>query len=147
MSTVKNELQPTLNNHYFSHTAGLQFNLLSKKGWFLQNDLTNQLYTGLSQGYNQSYFLWNMGAGKKIFKKQQGEIKLSVFDLLKQNRSIIRTVTETYIEDAQSMVLRQYFMLTFSYNLRNFGTAKMGGNIGGSRRPGGFGNQSNNQIP
>ncbi|MEO8584114.1 MAG: outer membrane beta-barrel protein [Flavitalea sp.] len=143
VSTVKNDLQPTLNNHYFSHVAGLQFNLLSKKGWFIQNNLTNQLYTGLSQGYNQSYFLWNMSAGKKIFKKQQGELKASVFDLLKQNRSIVRTVTETYIEDAENQVLRQYFMLTFSYNLRTFGT----GGRGGMKRSSGMGNQNGRQIP
>jgi hypothetical protein len=121
INTVKNQLQPTLNNEYFSQTAGVQFNLLSKKGWFLQNDLTNQLYNGLSQGFNQNYFLWNMSTGKKFFKKQQGELKLSVFDLLKQNRSIVRNVTETYIEDVQNQVLRQYFMMTFTYNLRTFG--------------------------
>ena len=55
---------------------------------------------------------------------QPGELKLSVFDLLKQNRSITRTVTESYIEDVQNQVLTQYFMLTFSYKLKNFGNAK-----------------------
>jgi hypothetical protein len=64
-----------------------------------------------------------MSAGKKFLKNQKGELKLSVFDLLRQNRSVVRNVTETYIEDVQNQVLRQYFMLTFTYNLRNFGTA------------------------
>lgn len=109
-----------MNNKYFSQTAGVQFNLLTKNGWFLQNDLTHQLYNGLSQGFNQDYFLCNLSAGKKFFKKQQGELKLSVFDLLKQNRSIVRNVTERCIEDVQNQVLRQYFMAIFSYNLRNF---------------------------
>ncbi|HEY4148044.1 MAG TPA: hypothetical protein VGM41_03910, partial [Chitinophagaceae bacterium] len=48
--------------------------------------------------------------------------KLSVFDLLNQNVSISRTATETYVEDVQNTVLQQYFMLTFTYNLKNFGT-------------------------
>jgi hypothetical protein len=131
LSNVKNELQPTLNNNYFSHNAGLQMNLLSKSGWFFQNDLNNQLYSGLSAGFNQSYFLWNMSVGKKFLKNQKGELKASVFDLLKQNRSINRSVTETYIEDVQNQVLQQYFMLTFTYNLRNFGAVPVptrGGN-------------------
>jgi len=34
----------------------------------------------------------------------------------------VRTVTGSYIEDVQSKVLRQYFMLTFTYSLKNFGT-------------------------
>lgn len=131
INTVKNALQPTLNNHYFSQTAGIQANLLTKSGWFLQNDLSNQLYTGLSAGFNQNYFLWNVGTGKKFGKKQQAEVKLSVFDLLRQNRSIVRNVTETYIEDVRNQVLRQYFMLTFTYNLRSFASA------GGTRGPAG----------
>jgi vacuolar-type H+-ATPase subunit D/Vma8 len=64
-----------------------------------------------------------MSAGKKLLKDQRGELRLSVFDLLKQNQAIRRNVTENYIEDVQNDVLQQYFMLTFTYNLRNFGTA------------------------
>jgi hypothetical protein len=122
-NNVKNQLQPASNDHYFQHVAGVQLNLLSKSGWFFQNDLNNQYYSGLSAGFNQDYWLWNMSAGKKILKDQKGELKLSVFDLLKQNRSITREVTSEYIQDVQNQVLQQYFMLTFTYNLRNFGTA------------------------
>lgn len=111
-------------NNYVNQTAGVVLNLLNKKGWFIQNDVTNQSYKGLSAGLNQSYWLWNAAIGKKILKNKAGELKLSVFDLLKQNQSITRTVTGAYIEDATSQVLQQYFMLTFTYNLKNFGTAK-----------------------
>ena len=111
-------------NNYVNQAAGIQLNLLNKKGWFIQNDVSNQSYTGLSGGLNQSYWLWNAAIGKKFLKNKAGELKLSVFDLLKQNQSIVRTVTESYIQDAQSQVLQQYFMLTFTYNLKNFGTAK-----------------------
>ena len=111
-------------NKYLSQSAGVQLNLLSKKGWFIQNDLNHQRYSGLSDGFNQNYWLWNAGIGKKFLKKQQAELKLTVFDLLKQNQSITRTVTESYISDVQNQVLQQYFMLTFTYNLKNFGTAK-----------------------
>jgi hypothetical protein len=132
-SDIQNELQPTLNTKYFSHVAGLQMNLLSQTGWFFQNDINNQLYSGLSAGFNQSYFLWNMSVGKKFLPGQKGELKLGVFDLLKQNRSINRSVTETYIEDVQNQVLQQYFMLTFTYNLRNFGNAPVAPARGNNR--------------
>ena len=118
---VKNTIQPELNNNYFTQTAGAQISLLSKSGWFIQTDINNQRYSGLTDGFNQSFWLWNVNAGKKILKNQKGELRLGVFDLLKQNRSISRTTTETYIEDLQTTVLQQYFMLTFSYRLRNFG--------------------------
>jgi hypothetical protein len=64
-----------------------------------------------------------MAIAKKILKGQKGEIRLSVFDLLDQNQSISRNVTETYFEDVTTKVLKQYFMLTFTYNLKNFGKA------------------------
>ncbi len=123
-NVVKNSIQPQLNNNYISQTAGVQLNVLSKKGWFVQNDLNNQSYSGLTDGFNQNYWLWNAAVGKKFLKNQAGELKLSVFDLLKQNQSIVRTVTETYVEDVQNQVLRQYFMLTFTYKLKNFGVVK-----------------------
>jgi hypothetical protein len=107
--------------HYVDQVAGIQFNLLTKSGWFLQNDLNNQTRTGYSGGLNQSFWLWNAAVGKKFLKNKVGELKLSVFDLLKQNQSISRTVYPTYIEDSQSRVLQQYFMLTFTYSLKNFG--------------------------
>ncbi len=119
----KNSSNPSLNSNYVTQTAGLQANLLTKKGWFLQNDVSNISNSGLSAGYNQSYWLWNAAIGKKFLKNQAGELKLSVFDLLKQNQSITRTVDPTYIQDTRNQVLQQYFMLTFTYKLKNFGTA------------------------
>ena len=128
----------TINNKYINQSAGMQFNLLNKKGWFIQNDLNNQIYSGLTDGFNQSYWLWNAAIGKKFLKKKEGELKLSVFDLLKQNQSIVRTVTGAYIEDSQNQVLQQYFMLTFTYSLKNFGVPARGGNMENNyNRPGG----------
>lgn len=112
------------NNKFVNQSAGVTLNLLNKKGWFIQNDVSGQSYNGLSGGLDQSFTLWNAAIGKKFLKRQAGELKLSVFDLLKQNQSISRNVTNTYIEDVQSQVLQQYFLLTFTYNLKNFGTPK-----------------------
>jgi hypothetical protein len=122
-NNAKNSLQPQLDNKYFMSATGVKLNLLSKNGWLFNSDVTNQSYSGLSDGFNQSYWLWNMAIAKKIFKKQLGEIRLSVFDLLDQNQSISRTVSETYLEDKTTLVVQQYFMLTFTYNLKNFGKA------------------------
>lgn len=132
-NSVKNSnpISGNSNTNYFSHTASVNLNLLSKSGWFYQTDLTNQLTAGYSQGFNQDYFLWNMSAGKKFLKNQKGELKLSVFDVLKQNQSITRNVTGNAIQDVQNVVLQRFFMLTFTYNLKTFGQ--------GNARPNNFG--------
>ncbi|WP_223710226.1 outer membrane beta-barrel family protein [Niabella beijingensis] len=116
--------QRTGNNRYVTQTGGFFANLLSKNGWFVQNDLTYQNYSGLTADMNQSFWLWNAAIGKKFLKNKAGELKLSVFDLLNQNQSISRAVNANYITDSRNMVLQQYFMLTFTYSLRNFGKGK-----------------------
>ena len=123
-NNAKSSANAANNQHYVNQVTGVQFNLLSKKGWFVQNDLTNQRYTGLTGGLNQNFWLWNASIGKKFLKNQVGELKLSAFDLLKQNQSIVRTVSENYIEDSRSNVLQQYFLLTFTYSLKNFGSGR-----------------------
>lgn len=119
--------------NYFNHSAGVQLNLLSKGGWFFQNDLNNQL---LDQGTTQTFWLWNMSAGKKFLKSRKAELKASVFDLLKQNIAFSRSLTENgnALVTERSQVLTQYFMLTFTYNLRNFGAAATRNSGGGMRQ-------------
>jgi len=137
------------NTKYINQSIGAQVNLLSKKGWFLQNDISGNTYSGLSlsSGANQSFWLWNAAIGKKFLKNNAGELKLSVFDLLKQNQSITRTVTENSIIDTQTEVLKQYFMLTFTYSLKNFGTAATrGGNNNPGFNRGGMGQGGNRQF-
>lgn len=124
INTVKNSIEPTLNNNYFMQSAGVSANFLTKKGLFLNNDLTNEYYSGLTGANNTNYWLWNVAIGQKFLKNQMGELKLSVFDLLKQNRSITRNVTASYIQDVNNQVLQQYFMLTFTYKLKTFGKGK-----------------------
>lgn len=117
---VRNTLNASSNNEYFNQTSRLSLNYIFWKGIVFNTELNHQFYSGLSAGFNQSYLLWNMSLAKKVFKKQQGEIKLSVYDLLKQNTSVVPTVTDAYIQYSQTNVLQQYFMLTFTYNLRFF---------------------------
>lgn len=124
INTVKNSIQPNLNNNYFTQSIGINTNFLTKKGLFLNNAISNESYKGLTDGFNQNYWLWNMAIGQKFLKNQDGELKLSVFDLLNQNRSITRDVTESYVQDQTNQVLRQYFMLTFTYKLKTFGKGK-----------------------
>lgn len=114
---VVNQIQPELNNHYFYQTAQLNFSLTFWRGIVLRNDLTQQLYTGLSSSYNQTYYLWNMELAKKLFKNQHGEIAVSAYDILKQNNSISRTITSSYLEDQTNRVLSRYFLLTFTYKI------------------------------
>ncbi len=117
---VENTIQPELNNNYFFQIGSLQFNWEFWKGFFIQNTVTYQDYNFISSNTSSRYTLWNVNFGKKIFKNKTGEIKLSCYDILDQNKSLSRTVADTYIEDSDTEVLQQYFMLSFTYKLRKF---------------------------
>jgi hypothetical protein len=135
---VENSLQPELNSNFFFHSATLRFNWMPWKRIRINTDLIQTLYTGLGEAFNTSFTLWNAAIGYKFLKDNKAEVSLSVFDILGQNTSVGRNVTETFVEDSINQVLTQYFMLNFTYNLRSFGTppAPAGGGRSGGR-PGG----------
>jgi hypothetical protein len=117
-NVARNTLDATLNNNYYSHNASFKLNLIFWQGVVFRNEMTNSLYNGLSAGYNQNFTLWNISLGKKFFTDQSVEIRLTATDILNQNKSISRSVTETYIQDTQNNVLRQYVMLNCTYTMK-----------------------------
>ncbi len=122
---ISYSLNPGMNSNYYSQTLNGKLNLLSKKGLLLNVEGVNMLYSGLGEGFDQNYTLVNAAIGQKLFKKRNGELKLSVFDLLNQNTSVNRNATNAYLEDSRSLVLNRYYMLTFTLNIRNFRGAKV----------------------
>jgi hypothetical protein len=121
VNDVENTLNGDLNSRYFNQGSRINLNWIIWKGIVYRLDMNHQLNTGLSTGYDNNFVLMNMSLGKKVFTNERGEISLNVYDLLGQNTSVRRNISDIYIEDVQSNVLQRYFMLTFSYNLRRFG--------------------------
>jgi hypothetical protein len=115
---VENTLQPQLNNNYIIQNASAKSNWLPWKWLVLNTELAYSRFDGLNN-FNQEFLLWNAGIGYKFMKDKAAEVRLSAFDLLGQNTSINRNVTETYVEDSRTTVLTRYFLLTFTWNLRN----------------------------
>lgn len=119
---VQNSVQTGANNNFFNHTLEARVNLQTKSGLVFNTALANTLFSGLGAGFDQNFVLWNAGAGYKFFKDRSLDMRLSVFDLLKQNNSVNRNITETYIEDSNTRVLQRYIMLTATYTIRKFKT-------------------------
>jgi hypothetical protein len=61
--------------------------------------------------------MWNASVGRKVFKDQRGELRLTGSDMLDQNRNITRTVTPSYVQDVNNQPLRPYVMLVLTYRL------------------------------
>jgi hypothetical protein len=119
-NSVKNSLQSQLDNRYWIQNLNAKINWIVKKKIVLNVDVTNSAFKGLGSAFNQSIWLFNGGVGYKFLKDNRGELKCSVFDALKQNTSIARTVSDTYIEDKNTKILTRFYMLTFTYSIRHF---------------------------
>ena len=117
---VKNTINTKSDNNYFNHVSSVRLTWQPWKGMVCSSNLLNTMYSGLGSGFNQSIWFWNASLGYKFLKDQALEVKINAFDILSQNKSINREVTETYIEDSRTNALTQYFMLMATYTLRNF---------------------------
>ncbi|MCP9234565.1 TonB-dependent receptor [Lewinella sp. JB7] len=120
MNWVRNDLQVSSNNNYLQQKSRARLSWLPGANIVIRTDLTHQLYRGLDESFDQDYLLWNASIGMKVMENDRGEFSLSAFDILGQNTSLTRNVTETYTEDLQTNALQQYFLLSFKYDLRRF---------------------------
>lgn len=92
------------------------------KWLILENNLQYSYNSQIAEGFNKSVTMWSVAVNCLMFKNQQGILRFAVYDILKQNAGVSRSITQTYIEDRQTQVLQQYFLLSFIYNLRKFNT-------------------------
>jgi hypothetical protein len=97
-------------------------------GWTLRYDFEYILNSGLAAGVNANVALLNASLEKTLFKKKNGFLRLSGFDIFNQNKNVSRTVNGNSITDTRVNRLTRYFMLTFTYRLNRFtGTQQQGG--------------------
>ena len=135
---VNSSLQANLDQNYYIQESNLRLYYSPNDGkLFVGNNVNNTLYSGLSEGFDQSVWLWNIEAGYRFAKNNKAEMKLVIFDLLNQNNSISRTVSDVAITDVYTNVLTRYGLLTFTYIIGNFKEQDQGDrNQGPFRGPG-----------
>ena len=118
---VNSSLQQNLDNNFYQQESNMRLYFSSKNGkFFMGNNVAHSLYTGLSEGFNQNFWLWNMEGGFRFAKNNKAELKAVLFDVLNQNNSISRTISDVAVTDVFTNVLTRYGMITFTYILGNF---------------------------
>lgn len=139
---VRSTLSPNQNTNFTTLTLAADFTVYSNNGWIVASDFDLTKYGNRPEGYNNSVFLITPSIAKQFLKNKAGEIRLSCFDVLKQNTAISSQATANQIVTTRTNNLIRYFMLTFTYNLRNLSGQQQQGREGrmeGMRPPGGFG--------
>jgi len=125
-------LQPAQNQRYWTETYTFDANGYLPGGFSIASDLDYIHRSGLAAGYNSSPIVWNAGMAKKVFHSKKGELRLQIFDILRQNTGFSRNTNQNYIDDVSYRVLNRYWQLSFTYNISRFA----GKSIQGAREPG-----------
>ena len=118
-SETKYDVNTNQNQDFTSHSLDIRTrtNFPKKLEW--RNDI-KYTYNPNVIGFNKSAWFWNTTLAYSVLK-DQGTITLKAYDLLNQNTNAQRRATSNYIEDSQSTVLEQYFMLGFSWKFNSLG--------------------------
>lgn len=97
--------------------------------WVWESSVDYRHNPQVGQEFQKNVIRWNAGVNFLFMKDDKAQLKLSVFDLLNQNKQVYTQVSQNQIIDGETVVLQRYFMLTFTYNFRQFG-----GKVGGRER-------------
>ena len=108
-----------LNNEFLNHRATANFKAVLPLGFTLTTSAVFTQYLGITNGYNDSFLLWNASVGKKVMRNL-GEVELCVNDIMNQNTSFSRGVWAGYSQVRYNSTMGRYFLVKFTYNIRSF---------------------------
>jgi hypothetical protein len=80
--------------------------------------------SNLTAGYQPKAPLLSPMVSRRLFKRKQGEVRLSIADMLNQQSGASRTVTFNAVTDLSARTRGRYALLSFIYNLSRFKAGK-----------------------
>ncbi len=104
---------------FINHSAGLKITTFVPKKLEWRHDISFNYNPNVAEGFQKSAWFWDTTLAYTMLK-DHGTLSLKVYDLLNQNTNVRRVATKNYIQDSQSKVLNQYFMLSFNWKFNNF---------------------------
>lgn len=120
-TTTRYDLDKLDDREFVSHRLGIRTATFFPKKLEWRNDINFSYNPNVAEGFQKSAWFWNATLAYSVLK-DNGTITLKVYDLLNQNTNAQRTTTENYIQDSQSTVLEQYFMLSFNWKFNSLGS-------------------------
>lgn len=139
---ANNSLHTNQNLNYFTQKFSAELTAYTNSGWLIAATFDYTYTNTHIQGYNASVPLLSPSIAKSLFKKKNGEIRLSTFDLLNANTYVNKSTSSSGYTASRTNTLSRYLMLTFTWNLNKFPGSqqnKMPGMFDNFRRGGGGG--------
>jgi hypothetical protein len=98
------------------------------KTWRVGYSASKNYVRGINSNISKDPLVVNAYIEKSFFRRQNGILRISAFDVFNQNNFINRIVTPTSIIDTETNVLSRYVMLSFTLKLQKWsGVVKRNG--------------------
>ncbi|MFZ4929951.1 outer membrane beta-barrel protein [Chryseobacterium sp. Mn2064] len=94
-------------------------NYLFQSRLIFGNDFEYNTNSNIAAGFKKDFYFWNTSLGYSFYKKQF-TAKVKIYDVLNQNQSVKRNITDTYFEDREDLILKRYIMFSLSMKLNQF---------------------------
>jgi hypothetical protein len=124
-NNVKYDFRGKGNTKFLNQAWSADFTYRFAGGFFMLTDMDYMINSGRAEGFNQDVFLWNISIAKLFLKTKAAEIKLTAYDVLNENQGINRTTGFNYFEDTRSNVVSRFFLLSFTYHLKQKALRKL----------------------
>jgi hypothetical protein len=115
---------------YSNSIYSADFSWKTKFKFKFQTDVNYTLNNQRAAGYNIDIFVWNMSISRNFMETENLVLSLVANDILNQNISAERTVSNNVITDNRTKIISRYFLLKMVYKFNNNKTreedAKMG---------------------
>ena len=90
----------------------------------LGSDFTYRGNEGYAASMARNEWLWNVQANVEFLRNKQATAFVRAYDLLHQRSTLSRRITANYIEDVETNLLTDYFLVGFTYRFNTMGKGK-----------------------
>lgn len=91
-------------------------------GIYFNSDFNYRVYRNERFGFDTKIPILNLSVYKVFLKDNRGELRLSGFDIFDRNQAISQSADANMVREVATSTLAQYFMLSFTYNMRGIQT-------------------------
>ncbi len=114
---------------YISENVTARINVIFLGGFVFNTDISYRYnHNASTSGFTQSYCLWNAGIGRKFLRRRTAEFRITMYDILKQNKNLQHTIGDNYIQDTWTNTIGRYLMATLSFRFNSMNSLSKSAN-------------------
>ncbi|HSF55107.1 MAG TPA: outer membrane beta-barrel protein [Algoriphagus sp.] len=118
LSKTKYEQNPSQNQDIVNLSAYTNMNVKLPKDFYFDMKFNYNRFENESFGFNQEVPILNAFIYKLIGEAKKWEVRLSAYDIFKQNQTISQYAGQNFVSTGRIETLSRYFLLGVTYNMR-----------------------------